>query len=96
MGSIDTTVMTKEAIALRNGEQVYVDGVHVRFTESGRLDLEIPEGMKDNQLSEWLSRNAKVIGYVPVIVDAKPDEPKPSVSARMNSEFEPLKPHEEK
>jgi hypothetical protein len=96
MGTIDLTVMTKEAIALRNGEQVFIDGVHVRFTDTGRLDLEIPEGMKDNQLSEWLSRNANVIGYVPTMVEPRPEEPKPSVSARLGMEFEPLKPHEEK
>jgi len=95
MAGIDKKVMTKEAIALRNGETVNVDGVFVRFTERGRLDVALPEGMTGEQCQKWLAKNAAVMGYVPVERNVGAETRQAKRPPKDDQEFGPLTPYVE-
>ena len=90
---IDNKVMTAEAIALRAGQQVKIEGVLVQFTDKEKLHAELPEGMTGAARNLWLQRNAKVMGYVPVYRE----EMEPVISKLSTKQsvsvFEPLAPH---
>lgn len=80
---------------MREGKTLRVDGVIVSFSEKGRLNVNIPNGMAGTQLEEWLHRNAATIGYKPLSVE----ERTPVVQVRKprvkKDESESLSPYEE-
>lgn len=95
MAGIDRTVMTEEAIALRRGETVNIDGVMVRFTERERLDVALPEGMTGEQCDRWLRKNAARMGYIPVSKPAAAEGKPAKRQSKDDDEFKPLEPYVE-
>ncbi len=95
MAGIDRTVMTEEAIALRKGEFVEIEGVRVKFSERERLIVHLPEGMTGEQCDKWLHRNAARMGYIPVDRENLPESRSPRKPVKSNEDFEPLQPYTE-
>ena len=87
--------MTEEAIALRKGETVNIDGVFVRFTERERLDVTLPEGMTGEQCDRWLRKNAARMGYVPVSKASAGDAKPAKRQSKDDDDFKPLEPYVE-
>ena len=98
MAGIDKTVQTEEAIRLRNGETVTVDGVMVKLNEKQtKLHVIMPSGMNGDQLNKWLERNARVMGYK-MSHRADPQIGGGSSKKKVvkkNEDFEPLQPYVE-
>lgn len=96
MAGIDVKVMTDEAIRMRKGETVLVDGVHVRFSEKGKLQVVLgddDDGMTGHKLHTWMNKNAKVIGYVPLDPETIAERPSPKKVKGGKDNFEPLQPY---
>lgn len=94
---IDKTIMTDVAIALRNGETVMVDRVKVKFTESERLETELPNGMSGDMFIAWLRKNADEMGYVIPANYGENNEiaVKGYPHKAATEDFKPLEPHAE-
>lgn len=95
MSGVDKKIMTKEAIALRGGENVTIEGVNAKVAEHDKLSVTLPESMSGEQLQKWLERNAAKIGYSPIdrgVVQEARTQRKP---VKNDDDFEPLQPYTE-
>lgn len=92
---IDNTVMTPEAIALREGKTIRVDGVIVSFSEKGRLNVNIPTGFGGTMLEDWLRRNCDVIGFKPISVEERAMSVPVKKPRIKKDDSEPLTPYSE-
>lgn len=93
MAGIDVSCMTPEAIRLRHGESLEVDGVRVSFTKKERLNVIIPEGMNGAALQAWLDRNEAAIGYFQIDKAAAESARTYHRTVGKDADFEPLQPY---